>query len=161
MATTWSAKDVDDRIALNLLSKDKRAGERAAREKGKAALIALLRQKKLLPAGKSDPASVRDALLAFMASGDPDFMLINLEDMWLETRWQNVPGTMTEHPNWVHKFRKSLEEIAADPKLAKALARIDAIRKPPSAASSKPAKPKATKPSASSRPRAKREPALV
>lgn len=129
-ATAWSAKDVDDRIGLNLLAKDRRAGERAVREKMKAALIALLRQKKLLASGKSDPASVRDGMLAFVASGHADFMLINPEDLWLETRWQNVPGTMSEHPNWVHKFRRTLEEIVGDAKLARALGRIDGLRKP-------------------------------
>lgn len=160
VATTLSGKDIDDRIGLGLLAKDKRAAERAAREKSKAALIALLRQKKLLAPGKTDSASIRDGLLAFMASGDADFMLINLEDMWLETRWQNVPGTMTEHANWVHKFRLSLEEIATDSRLAKALSRIDGIRKPAAAKGSKAksARPAAIKPA---KPRRRREPALV
>lgn len=39
------------------------------------------------------------------------FRVLNLEDLWQETRPQNVPGTWKEYPNWRKKFSRSLHEI--------------------------------------------------
>ena len=36
-------------------------------------------------------------------------MLVNLEDLWLETQPQNIPGTSEECPNWRNKARYSFE----------------------------------------------------
>jgi 4-alpha-glucanotransferase len=128
-ATAWSGGDVGDRIELGMLDAKKRAGELASRKKAKSALVALLRKKKLLAAGKTDSASVRDALLLLLAQGPADFLLINLEDLWLETKWQNVPGTMDEHPNWRRKLRFTLDEVAGNPKIKGLLVRVDAARR--------------------------------
>lgn len=128
-ATAWSGGDVGDRIKLGMLDAKKRAGELASRKKAKAALVALLRKKKMLAAGKADAASVRDALLLLLAQSPADFLLINLEDLWLETKWQNVPGTMDEHPNWRRKLRYTLEEIAGNRKIRSLLERVDALRR--------------------------------
>ena len=38
-------------------------------------------------------------------------MSVTLEDLWLETERQNIPGTTDEHPNWRRPLRYSLEEI--------------------------------------------------
>jgi len=38
-------------------------------------------------------------------------LLLNLEDLWLEERPQNVPGTFEERPNWQRKTRYTLEQI--------------------------------------------------
>lgn len=128
-ATTWSAGDVDDRIGLGLLDPKARSKERATRERMKKSLVAFLRSQKLLKRGAVQVADVRDALLAYLARSDADFVLINLEDLWLETHWQNVPGTMNEHPNWRRKTRCALDEIARDERVAALLMRIDALRR--------------------------------
>ena len=49
--------------------------------------------------------------LTFLAGQDEDFLLINLEDLWLEPAPQNVPGTWQERPNWQRKTRLSFEEV--------------------------------------------------
>jgi 4-alpha-glucanotransferase len=46
-------------------------------------------------------------------------VLINLEDLWLEKRPQNVPGTSTERPNWRRKAKLTLEQLFRDPRLRK------------------------------------------
>lgn len=129
LANTWAGRDIDDRISLKLLDAGKRSAERAARLKSKQSLVALLRQRRRLKAGKSDAASVRDALLMLLAESHADFVLVNIEDLWLEKEWQNVPGTMSEHPNWRRKLRLTLEEIAADGKIASLLRQVDAARR--------------------------------
>ena len=55
---------------------------------------------------------------------------MNLEDLWLETEPQNVPGTWQERPNWQRKARLSLEEIRTNPEFASLLRTIGDKRRP-------------------------------
>ena len=129
LATTWAGTDVGERIELNLLDPSRRQAEEAAREKLKSALAGFLGDRGLARSRKPEAAEVRDALLEFLASSGAEYVLVNLEDLWLETLWQNVPGTMQEHPNWRRKLRFTLEEIVEDPRLARALGRLGALRR--------------------------------
>ena len=54
------------------------------------------------------------ALLKFLARSEAEVVLVNLEDLWLETRPQNTPGTSTERVNWRRKMKLSLEELLAN-----------------------------------------------
>jgi len=65
--------------------------------------------------------------LSFLASGQEEFLLINLEDLWLETEPQNVPGTWQERFNWQRKTRYSLEQIRALPEVLTVLRTIGDI----------------------------------
>lgn len=129
LATTWAGTDVAERIELNLLDPSRRQAEEAARTKLKAALASFLGDRGLLRSRKPEAGEVRDALLEFLASSPAEFVLVNIEDLWLETLWQNVPGTMQEHPNWRRKLRYTLDEITRDPRLARSLERIGALRR--------------------------------
>jgi len=42
---------------------------------------------------------------------------VNLEDLWGESRPQNVPGTGPELPNWRGRVRFTLEEAAGMPEV--------------------------------------------
>jgi len=46
---------------------------------------------------------------------------VNLEDLWLEPRPQNVPGTGPEQPNWRRRARHGLEALRALPGVTAAL----------------------------------------
>jgi 4-alpha-glucanotransferase len=54
---------------------------------------------------------------------------VNLEDLWGETRPQNVPGTETERPNWVRKTRHPFERFREMPAVVGTLQEIDRLRK--------------------------------
>ena len=56
-------------------------------------------------------------------------MLVNLEDLWDETRRQNVPGTETERPNWVRKAKHPLERFREMRAVVGTLQEIDRSRK--------------------------------
>jgi hypothetical protein len=45
----------------------------------------------------------------------------NVEDLWLERRPQNVPGTSRERPNWRRKTRFTLEKMLQNSGLRKML----------------------------------------
>ncbi len=49
--------------------------------------------------------------LEYLASSDADLVLVNLEDLLLETRPQNLPGTKADHPNWRRKI--TIEDISS------------------------------------------------
>jgi 4-alpha-glucanotransferase len=61
--------------------------------------------------GDASEAAILNGWLAYLAGQNEGFLLINLEDLWLEPAPQNVPGTWRERPNWQRKARYSLEEI--------------------------------------------------
>jgi len=102
--------DIDDRIALGLLDNHQADNERRYRAAQRDALIAYLRVKGYLNEDDSAAAVLR-GWLTFLAGQPADFLLINLEDLWLEPAPQNVPGTWQERPNWQRKARYSTEEI--------------------------------------------------
>jgi 4-alpha-glucanotransferase len=67
-------------------------------------------------------AEFADAL-RFIARTPSRFLVVQIEDV-LDVRDQpNVPGTMTEHPNWRQKLPVALEALAEDPRL-EALAQV-------------------------------------
>jgi 4-alpha-glucanotransferase len=58
-------------------------------------------------------------------------VLVNLEDLWLETQPQNIPATGQERPNWRHKARYSLEEFSQMPQVVEVLQGLNNLRKLP------------------------------
>jgi 4-alpha-glucanotransferase len=124
-AAHWKGLDIDDRADLGLVPPGDVKKQHAARRRMHSALVSFLRKKGFLADGCSrdswnsslrnpGAADVLKACLQFLAQSEADIVLINLEDLWLETRSQNVPGTSTERPNWRRKAKYSFEEILAD-----------------------------------------------
>jgi 4-alpha-glucanotransferase len=109
-AAYWNAEDVEDRQDLGLLDDNGAARARNYRRGVTRELARFFKQTQSL---KKAPESSLDALraaLLHLAQSDARFVLINLEDLWLETKPQNVPGTWRERPNWRRKARYTLEE---------------------------------------------------
>jgi 4-alpha-glucanotransferase len=66
--------------------------------------------------------------LSFLAASKALVMLVNLEDLWLETQPQNVPSTVNNYPNWQHKTRYSFEEFCQMPQVNNTLRNINKLR---------------------------------
>ena len=82
------------------------------------------------PAG-DDAGDVLDCLLDAASDWDTIATVVSLEDLWLETEPQNVPGSTGEQrPNWRRRFPRTLDEIAGDPIVSERLARLFAPSKP-------------------------------
>ncbi|UYL09625.1 4-alpha-glucanotransferase [Bdellovibrio sp. SKB1291214] len=64
-----------------------------------------------------------------MASGPADLFLINLEDLWGETKPQNIPGTWHEFPNWTRKLKFSVEEWSQSSEVNNFINRLAHMRK--------------------------------
>jgi len=77
----------------------------------------------------SDAGGVSRAALAHLAVGPARWVQLSLEDLWLESLPQNVPGTSSERINWRRKTRLSREQIAQDPVVRELLLLIGAVRR--------------------------------
>jgi 4-alpha-glucanotransferase len=123
----WQEKDIDDRVALGLLDTQQADFERHHRAAQRDALVAFLRAQGHIGEEDSEAAVLR-GWLAFLAGQPAEFLLINLEDLWLEPAPQNVPGTWHERPNWQRKARHSIEDIRGQAALRDVLQTISDIR---------------------------------
>lgn len=69
-----------------------------------------LEQWGLIEPGDREPERLLRAALEFLKSSQARFLVVNLEDLWLETEGQNMPGTAAG--NWERRIAFSLEELA-------------------------------------------------
>jgi 4-alpha-glucanotransferase len=74
-------------------------------------------------------ASVMAASLRELAASEAREVVVTLEDLWLETRPQNVPGTVDEYPNWRRRATRTLEEVREDAEAEGILRDVDRIRR--------------------------------
>ncbi len=58
---------------------------------------------------------LHQAVLSYIMSTRAKLAVVSLEDLWLEKRQLNLPGTVGEYPNWKQKASYSLEEFATHP----------------------------------------------
>lgn len=123
----WQEKDIDDSVGLKLLDSDQADHQRRYRAAQRDALVAYLRAQDYLGTENSAAAVLRGWLI-FLAGQPAEFMLINLEDLWLEPSPQNVPGTWQERPNWQRKAHYSIEEVRGLASLNDLLTTISDIR---------------------------------
>jgi 4-alpha-glucanotransferase len=56
-------------------------------------------------------------------------VLVNLEDLWLETRTQNIPATEGKNPNWRGRAGYNFEDFCQMPQVVDTLGMIDQLRK--------------------------------
>ncbi len=126
----WQGLDIKDRLSLNLLDE---AGERAEQEDRQAlerALVHLLRVNGWLEDSQTeDVYSVMTSCLKFLAASAAKVVLVNLEDLWLDTEPQNRPGTDEEYPNWRRKARHGFEVFSRMPEVRDVLVEIDRLVK--------------------------------
>jgi len=91
-------------------------------------LPAFLHRRGRLQVPTNQTEAVFRACLEHLAAGRSRLLLINLEDLWLETESQNLPGTTEEHPNWRRKARHTLEELTMIPGVLELLQEINRLR---------------------------------
>ena len=128
-AAFWKQQDIDDQVDLGLLTRKDSAQDRSRREAVKQALRRHFLASRL---SKDDKGVIRPmvkALLGRQAASRAEFLMINLEDLWAETRPQNTPGTVDERPNWRRRARYSLEALKRMRSVTALLRKIDRLRK--------------------------------
>ncbi len=128
-AAFWRGLDIADQVDLGLLGDDRAAELLARLARIKAALIRFLRRGGLLDDTSDQVGEVMRACLRLLAGNASRLVLVNLEDMWLETKPQNVPGIRDERPNWRRKALRGLEAMRGTPEVSGPLREIDHLRR--------------------------------
>ena len=127
-AAYWQDLDIEERVKIGFLDESSAREEIQNRQGLKEALVSFLRARGWLSGeGSADADEVLRACLAFLAAGPPRIVLANLEDLWLETAPQNIPGTTTQNPNWRRKARLGFDEFSRMPEVVEFLKRIDGL----------------------------------
>ncbi len=134
LGTFLSGVDFAKRVKAGVLQKERVEDERAWRRKVRKPVTSFLRTTKFLTGrGEADAPELAMALNRYLAASEAELVLVNIEDLWGETRMQNMPGTTHQHPNWQHKLRKTLREIERSPELTGAIRELEDCRDAPAA----------------------------
>ncbi len=129
-AAVWNETDIEQRAALGLLGRAAANRERRLWEERKRALVRLLQTKGFLDKTSASAEEVLKACLAFLSASDAGVVLVNIEDLWFETRPQNIPSTTDDvYPNWRNKARYRLDELCQMPQVVATLRMVDRIRR--------------------------------
>ncbi len=125
----WRAADIEGRLELGMLAPDRAAAERERRTREREALVGELVARGLLAGEeRAEPGAVLRACLEALGESPAGTVLVNLEDLWLETRPQNVPGAPGAAGSWRRRARLRLEELGR-PGTVAALRRLEAARR--------------------------------
>lgn len=117
--------DIDDRVALGLLTPEQAQGEHQARSRLLGAVRAALHS----PA--DDDGALLQRLLFALADSPCPHVMVSLEDLWLEKAAQNVPGTQFERPNWRRRLAHALDTLDQQPDIMARLSALSGTRVPP------------------------------
>jgi len=128
-AAYWRGDDIRMRQEMGLLDDGGVNHEYWMRGEIKKALLDFLHRMGCDGLNIDDVEAALGATHSFIAGCPAKIVLINLEDLWLETLNQNVPGTRDEFPNWRRKTRYTLEQFSNMPQIAEQLRGINQQRK--------------------------------
>jgi 4-alpha-glucanotransferase len=130
LAAWWRGDDIADRIDLDLITSDDASREHEERRMATRQLKDWLRSigRSTMDEGMSEEDVPLVALVRSVMASPAQFVLVNLEDLWLETRPQNIPSISEERPNWRRKARYRLEEFEHMPEVLQALAAESELR---------------------------------
>lgn len=128
-AAFWQGQDIEDRVKMGLLTTPEAEAEARNRATLKEALVGFLEHEGWYAKGSLNSLAVLKAILAFLSASSAHIILVNLEDLWLETQPQNVPGTQEPYPNWRRRARYDFETFSQWPQVVDVLKEMDRIRK--------------------------------
>ncbi len=127
-AAFWQEKDIAERQKLKLIDEKSAQKELEERRNIKRILLSILQYRGLDNEISQDTGATLKAVLNLLAGSPAYALLVNLEDLWLETHPQNVPGTQRTQ-NWSRKARYSFEGFSQSPQVLDILQQINRVRK--------------------------------
>jgi 4-alpha-glucanotransferase len=95
--------DIEARVEIGQL------GAEAARRQAAARRRLVIRLAEVLHSQQGDEVDLVVKALTYLAASPAKLVLVSLEDLLLETRPQNIPGTGSEQANWRRKMAVGLE----------------------------------------------------
>ena len=100
------------------------AQQKSDRERDRKLILQALASRGMLPGCSSgDPSPMPEmtpelclAVYRYLSVSPSKLVLVSLDDMIGTMDQQNLPGTVSEYPNWMQKSPLLLEEMIADPR---------------------------------------------
>lgn len=119
LAGFWAGLDIEKRLEIGRIKPEDELDSRKERTDHKAKIIERLVRDGVLPDYTAHEAwintfptdDLHTAALSFVFRTPCAIALINQEDIFLDIRQQNLPGTTWENPNWVTKTGFTVEEL--------------------------------------------------
>jgi 4-alpha-glucanotransferase len=124
----WQGLEIERWHALGLITEAEAKTRTEDRHTAKRSLARFLVQQGYLKGDLGDIGLVYKACLSFLADSPARMLLVNMEDLWLETEQQNVPGVVEGHPNWQRKARHDFDTFSKMPEVVELLGRA---KRPP------------------------------
>ena len=117
--------DIGERVQYKLLAEDAAPREYQARAM-QAEWIA-----RRFNRPPEDARALLDELLRWLGASPSPLVVPWLEDLWLEERAVNLPGTPSSlRPNWQRPMRPALDEIFTTPEIEALIRTLDRARRP-------------------------------
>ncbi|MEP7325439.1 MAG: 4-alpha-glucanotransferase, partial [Gemmatimonadota bacterium] len=115
--------DIVERVRYGLLSEAEVPAAREERGRAVHRLAALLHRR------AEDPPAFLADLLDWLGRSDSPLVVPWIEDLWLEDRGVNLPGTPSSvRPNWQFPMRLLLDDIFTDPQIDQLARRLNEAR---------------------------------
>jgi 4-alpha-glucanotransferase len=127
-AAFWQEQDILERQKMKLLNANEAAKELEQRRYVKRTLISILQYRGLTSDLAQDTEATLRAVLSLLAASPVYALILNLEDLWLETKPQNVPGTRRKQ-NWTLKTAFPLEKLEKSKEINQLLEEVNRLRK--------------------------------
>jgi 4-alpha-glucanotransferase len=129
-AAFWQGYDIEERRIIGLLNEASAREEKNRLRSMKKALTVFLRDRDWLRGAENGTAAVLKGCLSFLAASQSRMLLINLEDLWLETKPHNIPSTgEEEYPNWRRRAQYTFEQFCQLPQVTDTLQKVNKFRK--------------------------------
>jgi len=126
----WQGRDIETRLELGLLDPVVAPVERKRLIGIRKYLLDLIRGSQGPGPTVDDIPGIVRASLERLAASPTETVLINIEDLWGETHFQNVPGTpSTSRPNWRPRARFGLDEFSGLDSVKAVIGAVNTIRK--------------------------------
>ena len=130
----WTGHDLDVRASLGLISGEVLAEHRGARQTDRARLMQVLAREGLVSEQDAHPGTdpsldtLSLAVHRYIARSKCRLMSVQMEDVLGLEDQVNLPGTVSEHPNWRRRLPLDVEDWRADRRLERLAEAISAER---------------------------------
>jgi len=124
LAGWMNGTDIEERVRTGLLESSAGPAQRERRDREVGAMA------KMLHADGDDPVVLLAALLDWLGTSQSPLVIPWIEDLWLEKRMVNLPGTRsTDRPNWQRPMARLLDEVLTDDEVGVLVRRLERARR--------------------------------
>ncbi len=119
IAGFWTGRDIEARREAGLADAAVYQKQIAERQVDKQRMLDVLHAGELLSPNYTRNAAdvpeldgpLHNAIIGFLAQTPSALLLLNQEDLTMETEQQNLPGSTSQYPNWRRKMKWTVEQL--------------------------------------------------